>query len=112
MSDRELLLATLPPCPHIEVREKRDGTWTVWYPDPGWIPCAPNCQLNKVQRAHKHDYEQTFVETHYVPTSFSDAMAWAEDLAEGREIKVLPYMTLGERNAARAAAKKEAQAAA
>lgn len=101
----DVLAQTLPPSPHIEVREKRDGSWSVFYPDPGWIPCAANCRLGEVLRGHKHDRVQPWIETNYVPTSFEDAMAWAELLAEGKPVKVMKYMTIGERNAARAAQK-------
>lgn len=97
---RELIRQMLPPFPHIEVREKQNGTWTVWYPDPAWIPCAPSCNLRERDRYHKHDFDQPFIQTHYVPTSYSDALAWAESLADGREVKILPYMTLAERKAA------------
>jgi len=82
--DHSLMRKMLPPFPHVEVRERRDGTFRVWYPDPGWIPCAPVCHLK-----HSHDYKQGFVESYYHPTSREDAMDWAEKLAEGREVKVL-----------------------
>lgn len=102
LSPREILTQTLPPFTHIEVREKRDGSWSVWYPDPGWIPCAANCRLNEVLRGHKHDRVQPWIETHYTPTSYEDALVWAELLAEGRDVRVVKFMTIGERNAIRA----------
>lgn len=49
-------------------------------------------------RGHKHDFgPPSQIETHYQPTSFEDAMQWAEYLSEGREIKVLDYVPLHER---------------
>lgn len=111
LSSREVLTHTLPPFPHIELREKRDGSWSVWYPDSGWIPCSSNCRLGDVLRGHKHDRVQPWIETNYTPTSYDDALAWAELLAEGREVKVLKFMTIGERNAARAAARAQTKAA-
>jgi hypothetical protein len=81
----------LPPAKHIEVREKQNETWVVFYPDPGFIPCAPACDLSKIMRAHKHEYEPSWIETNYKPTSYEDALEWAEYLAEGREVKVIPF---------------------
>jgi hypothetical protein len=75
----------LPPRGHVEVRERRDGTYRVWYPDEGWIPCPPVCDLK-----HSHNYRQGHVESFYHPTSLEDAMEWAYQLAEGREVKVVP----------------------
>lgn len=96
---REVLKKTLPPFPHVEVREDSKGAWRVYYPDPGFVPCAPVCRLKDVDRNHKHVYEQAFIETNYAPTSYDDALDWATLLAEGREVKVVPYKTLAERNA-------------
>ena len=79
----------LPPTGHIEVREKRDGTWLVFYPDPGFIPCEPTCNLSKVMRNHKHSFKQDFIQSTYIPTSYADALDWADKLAEGREVKVV-----------------------
>lgn len=98
---KEVLKKTLPPFPHIEVREDSRGNWRVFYPDPGWIPCAPVCRLKEVERSHKHTYEQAWIETNYTPSSYADAVDWATLLAEGREVKAVPYKTLAERNAER-----------
>lgn len=99
VSSRQVTRQSLAPFSHVELRERQNGSWLVFYPDPGWIPCAPACRLNQVMRTHKHDYEQAWLQTHYTPTSYEDALAWANLLAEGREVKVLPYKTLAERNA-------------
>jgi hypothetical protein len=82
----------------IEVREKQNGSWRVWYADPAWIPCDPRCEIK-----HKHDREMNWIETHYVPTSYADALDWAEFLAEGREVRIVPYVPLAERNRQRKA---------
>lgn len=99
ISPRETLRLTLPPFPHVEVRENSKGAWRVFIPDSGFIPCSPVCRLKDVDRNHKHKYEQDFLETNYSPSDYDDAMAWAELLAEGREVKVVPYKTTAERNA-------------
>lgn len=78
---------------HVEVREKQNGTWRVYYPDPGWIPCEPVCHLK-----HKHDYEQNWIESHYKPEDYEDALNWAEAISEGREVKVVTFVPLRERN--------------
>ena len=77
---------------HIEVRERMDGGWRVWYPDPAWIPCEPVCKL-----VHKHDYEMRWIESHYKPVDFEDALGWANSLCEGREVKVISYEPVGGR---------------
>jgi hypothetical protein len=76
---------------HIEIRQKRDGTYRVWYPEEGFLPCPENCELNKVRRSHKHKFDRPFVESYYVPTSLSDATDWAESLALGRDVILIPY---------------------
>lgn len=93
---RETLRMTLPQSRGpLQVREKMNGSWIVLYPDPGFIPCAPVCHLR-----HKHEYEQTLIESTYKPTDFDDAMDWASSLADGREIKIVKY----ERHKAKSAA--------
>lgn len=52
-------------------------------------------------KSHKHDYEQHWIESSYTPTSYADGLAYATLLAEGREVKVMRYKTLAERNAER-----------
>jgi hypothetical protein len=101
-TSNEVILSSLAPFSHVEVREKQDGTWTVWYPDVSWIPCAPVCRLTDVERSHKHDYEQKWYETHYKPETLADAIDWATQIAEGVEVKVLPYLTAAEKKAATA----------
>lgn len=96
----EVTRLVLPPCPHFEVREQQNGTWSVWYPDPAFIPCAPVCDLGKVMRTHKHVYEQDWIKTNYQPTNYEDAMQWAEYLAEGRDVKVFPFLTAAEKRVA------------
>ena len=100
MTSEELLRATVPPAfaLPIEVRERQDGTWRVWYADPGWIPCEPVCRLKDRDRNHKHDYDQRWVESNYEPTSYSDALEWANFLSEDREVRIMPFVPLAERN--------------
>lgn len=104
MTSDELLRATLPPgfAEPVEVRERQDGSWRVFYPDPGWIPCEPVCHLKERYKNHKHDYEQRWIESNYVPASYSDALDWAETLGH-REVRVVGYMTPAERKAERKA---------
>lgn len=97
MTSHEVTRASMAPFTHIEVRERQNGSWTVHYPDPGFVPCAPVCDLKKNVRGHKCDYEQSFIETNYKPTSFADAMDWANYLADGREVKVVSFVPLSER---------------
>ena len=81
-----IMRQTLPPRGHIEVRERKDYSWRVWYPDEGFVPCAPVCELR-----HSHDYHQKHVESYYRPTDRADAESYARQLAEGRDVKVVPY---------------------
>lgn len=69
---------------YVEVREKSNGTWIVSYPDEGFIPCAPVCNLK-----HKHEYDAKLVESHYKPKDYKDAMSWAKKLAGGRKIQTV-----------------------
>ena len=91
----EVTRMMLPPRGIIEVRERQDYSWKVLYPDEGFIPCPPVCALK-----HSHDYKQKMVETFYQPTDQDDAMAWAQMLAEEREIKVFPYQGIRKPRAA------------
>lgn len=97
MSSAEVTRMMLPPSQHVEVRERQNGSFTVHYPDPGFIPCAPVCDLKRNVRGHKCDYEQKWIETHYQPTSYEDALAWATYLSDGREVKVVGFVPLAER---------------
>ena len=103
MTSAEVTRMMLPPAGHVEVRERQNGSWSVFYPDPGFIPCSPVCNLNKVLRNHKHDYEQTWIESTYKPTSYQDALDWARYLSDGREVKVVAFVPLAERRAAKKA---------
>lgn len=92
ISARECMRMTLPPRGTVELREKSDGTWIVSYPDPGFIPCSPVCDLQRaLGRKHKHDYTQKLIESTYQPGTYEAARKWAEELAEGFEIKIIPY---------------------
>jgi len=97
ISATETTIMALQPPMHIEVRERQNGSYGVFYADPGWIPCAPGCDMNRVVRSHKHDYTRPWVETYYKPADLEDAMDWAEKLAEGREVKLVPFVPLSER---------------
>jgi len=77
---------------HIEVRQKRDGSFSIFYPDEGFISCPPVCDLK-----HKHDYERGWTESSVVPKNKEDAMTWAQMLAEDREVKFIPYTPLHKR---------------
>lgn len=92
ISSSEVIRMTLPPPGYVEVREKMDGSWVVSYSDPGFIPCPPVCHLK-----HKHEYVQPQIDSHYRPTDFEDATAWAHALADGREVKVVSFIPLHER---------------
>ena len=97
LTSAEVTVLMLAPTKHIEVREKQNGTWSVFYPDPGFLPCPPGCDLAKVVRTHKHEYEQGWIESTYKPEDYADACDWAALLAEGREVKIVPFVPLQER---------------
>jgi hypothetical protein len=67
---------------HVEVRQHLNGSFTVWYPDEGFVPCSPVCADK-----HKHTYQQGFTQSEYSPVNREDAEDWATKLAEGREVK-------------------------
>lgn len=104
MTSDELMRATLPPAfaLPVEIRERQDGGWRVFYPDPGWIPCEPVCRLKDRDRNHKHDYDQRWIESNYHPTSYDDALEWAWSLGHG-EPRIVPFVPLYERKAQRKA---------
>jgi len=77
---------------HIEVKQKANGEWRVFYPDPGWISCPPDCSIK-----HKHDYDPAWVESTYQPMDYEDALAWAEKMAEKREIVIVPFVPINQR---------------
>jgi hypothetical protein len=86
ISSAEVIRQTMPPRGHVEVRERRDYEWRVWYPDEGFVPCAPVCHLQ-----HSHDYQQKLVESFYQPADEDDAVEYAALLAGSREVKVVPF---------------------
>lgn len=98
MTSAEVIIATMPPRGHVEIRERQDKTFRVFYSDEGFIPCAPVCRLGEYTKSHKHDYTQKMVESYYIPVSEDDAIDYAERLAEGREVKMLRFKTINERN--------------
>ena len=86
VSSAEIVRTMMPPRGHIEVRERTDGAYRVWYPDEGFIPCPPVCDIR-----HSHDYKQKMVESYYHPTDLDDALEWAYSMAEEREVKLVPF---------------------
>jgi hypothetical protein len=96
-SHEAMALVAPKPFP-VEVRQKRDGSWAVLYPDPGFLPCAPNCrfgQQGEPFRGHKHDTTPNMIETNYKPASFDEAKRIAEQEASSAGIKVIPYTSRG-----------------
>lgn len=91
---REVMRQTMPAAfaSHVEVREKMNGTWRIFYPDPAWIPCDPRCEVK-----HKHDREMNWIESNYQPVDYEDALDWADVLAEGREVKTVSFVPLSQR---------------
>jgi hypothetical protein len=86
LTSAEVTKMMLPPRGHIEVKEKKDYSFRVWYPDEGFVPCSMRCEIK-----HSHDYKQKMIESSYVPEDEADAMEYARLVAEGREIKVIHY---------------------
>ena len=72
---------------HVEVREHANGKFTIWYPDEGFTPCAPVCDTK-----HKHSFKQDHVQSFYHPTDRDDAFAYADQIADGRDVK---YVKVG-----------------
>lgn len=56
----------------IEVRERRDGGWQVWYPDESWTPLPGN-----------EDATQRYVSSFWPPCSLPEAKRYAATLAAG-----------------------------
>lgn len=80
MTSGELSRVMFIPGEVVEIREQKDGSYTVWYPEEGWLPTAPG---------QKHP----FVKSYYAPVDLDDAKAWATELAAGeREVKLIPYV--------------------
>ena len=101
MKDTTIKIAALP-AGDIQVRGHKDGTWTVWYLDEGYIPCSPVCRLKEIDKKHTCDYNnRKFIQSHFgekmighgqPDRSFEGAMEYAEYLRAGnedREIKVV-----------------------
>lgn len=78
---QSVLVAERQGC--LEIREHRDGSWTVHYPRPGWIACTPDCRVK-----HKHETVRPFDNVTGSWPCLEDANEIAVLYAEGREIKV------------------------
>lgn len=76
----------------IEVRQHRDGSYTIHYPAEGWLPCVVGCD-----QRHKHEYDHPYVESYYRPIDLDDALEYAKWLGGGREVKVIKYLPLHKR---------------
>jgi len=76
----------------VEVRQKRDGTFTIHYPTEGWLPCPPNCDTR-----HKHEYQRSYTESYYAPTDLDDAIDYAQKLAGWNDVKVIEYTSPAQR---------------
>jgi hypothetical protein len=70
----------------IEVRQRRDKSYTIHYPEEGWLPCTPQCNLR-----HKHSFEHPYTESYYSTTSLDDALEHARFLAGNRPVKVIKW---------------------
>lgn len=95
----EAMAHSMPRSIPCEVRERRDGSWSVLYPDPGFIPCAPVCYFGQKGwpfPGHKHEYAPKMIETEYKPTSFDDAKRWAMLISDSSEQpKIFPFTSKG-----------------
>lgn len=108
MTSPEVIKMMMPPPLHIEMRQKLNGDWLIFYPDPGFLPCSPVCafgQRGMPLPTHKHEHEPKWIESEYKPTDRDDALAYSTLLAEGREVKVIEWVPPQQRRAQAAAAK-------
>lgn len=69
---------------HVEVREHRNGTWTIHYPEAAWIGCFPDCA-----KRHSHDTTRPMTQVNCEFSSPEEAYEVARDYAGTREIKVV-----------------------
>lgn len=87
IDSREIVLAwaAAEKAGHVEVRERKDGTWTVHYPEAGWIGCFPDCK-----KRHTHETERPFTQVNAVFTDPQEAVEIAYDYSGLREVKIVP----------------------
>ena len=53
----------------VEIKEKKDGSWEILYPEEGWIPCTcDKC---------KHKKEAPLTVSFYKPKDYEDAKEYA-----------------------------------
>lgn len=73
----EVRVPTLIRGGHVEIREHVNGSYTVHYPEEGWIPSKPS-------------EIRPFTEVHEIFASVEDAFVVADAIAEEREVKLVP----------------------
>lgn len=68
---------------HVEIRERSNGSWTLFYPQVAWIGCLSDCKLR-----HKHQTVQPMEQSGETWQTLSEAQEAAQRYAHGREVKV------------------------
>lgn len=85
---------------YLELREKTDGTWEIYYPEEGFVPCPTPCNIKEHDKQHKCTRDRGWTKSSFgirgisLPEpdkSYEAAMAYAEVMNKGmdREIKVI-----------------------
>lgn len=64
----------------VEIKEKQDGSWSIWYPEEGWVLCT--CEKCK------HKTEHPLYESGYKPTDLEDAKRYAKTIS--KNVKIVP----------------------
>jgi hypothetical protein len=80
----------------IEIRQQRDKTYKVFYPEVGFIAdpvCPTGC---KVHHKHTRKLKERGWEACFGSwESLTEAQKWAEFIAEGRDVKMVPFSGRG-----------------
>jgi len=92
------------PAEPVEIRRKRDGTWALWYPDPGFVPCmcGANIPAEKRTAAQRKCLAETkagpkLLEMYTHFETLEDALVEAAILYPNTEPKVIGVETASER---------------
>ena len=63
-----------------ELKEKKDGSWEIWYPEEGWVHCTCDKCIKKT--------EAPLTKSFYTPASLEDAQAY---LSGAKDVRINRY---------------------
>jgi hypothetical protein len=91
----------------VELRQRQDETWALWYPDPGFNPC--DCSKKCLQETLAGP---RMIESSYIGQTLDDALREAREISGVGEPRIIPRETHSERMQRVWAERKDAKSAA